>query len=93
MHAAYFTVQVSVTSPIFVIKAKETSHSHSPPTVYLANATNNTLTVSMEDEYEYKHVALLGLFSILQIIILEVAFLPTSATNDQQFNALAEDYL
>jgi hypothetical protein len=51
--------------------------------------------VSTEDEYEYKHLALLGLFSILQIIILKVVFLPTSTINDQHFNTLAgtEDYL
>jgi hypothetical protein len=44
----------------------------------------------MGDEYEYKYVALLGLFSILQITVLKVAFLPTSPTNDQYFNALEE---
>ena len=71
IHAAYFTVQVSVTSPIFVIKAKETSHSHRIPPLYLANFTNKTLPVLMEDEYEYKYVALLGLFSNLQIFILQ----------------------
>jgi hypothetical protein len=56
---------------------------------------NKTLTVSMEEEYEYKYVALLGLFSSLQIIILKVAFLPTSTTHDLHFNALArtENYL
>jgi hypothetical protein len=51
---------------------------------------NKTSTVSMEDNYEYKYVALLGLFSILQITVVKVAFLPTSTTNDQHFNALEE---